>query len=400
MRPQILYITHRVPYPLNKGDRIRTFKFMERLAAKADIHLVTLVREPVSAATRKVLADLCHQVAYFPLSRGRGLQAAAALGLGSSASEGFFFHFGLRNYLATLKQRTTFATVMASSSALRPYVGLFKETGAKIIVDFIDVDSQKWQDYSHKAQGPKKWLYRLEARRVRQTETKNIAVADAVTLVSDAESNLLRRHQQPALNSRVHCVRHATDTSYFSPQPPQPASHEQPYSCVFVGSLDYPPNYQGVLWFVEQVWPQLKASYPAAQFFVVGKSPHPSLKALATVPGVNIIGAVPDVRTWLARCQVVVAPLLVARGVQSKVLEAMAMARATVVSPDSLEGIAASGGQHVLVAHDPQTWHQQISRFWQSPSLRQQFGAAARAQVCQHHAWQQSLAALDSLVWN
>jgi sugar transferase (PEP-CTERM/EpsH1 system associated) len=391
LRPDILCLTHRVPFPPDKGDRIRTFHVLRYLSARANVHLACLADEPVDAHAHAALKNLTKRFAIIPLRRwSRHLRAFGSLLVGRTASEGAFSAPGLRAVVGKWSRTMRFHAVLASASSLVPYLRLPALRDTPAVIDLMDVDSQKWLDYADATCGPRSWLYRLEGRRLRQLEQSLPSWSRAVTLVSEAEASLYHRFCVPGA---VHAVSNGVDLDYFQPQPPA----TEPV-CVFVGALDYRPNVDGAIWFCHQIWPEVRRRLPHARVALVGRNPAPGVCRLAEIEGVELVGQVPDVRPYLARASVAVVPLQIARGVQNKVLEAMAMEKAVVVSPPSLEGLGAKPDVHLVTATTIPEWIEAIPRLLMDPGLRQRLGTAARLYVEEHHRWDRCLKPFASLL--
>jgi sugar transferase (PEP-CTERM/EpsH1 system associated) len=221
----------------------------------------------------------------------------------------------------------------------------------------------------------------------------------AVTLVSEAEVNLFRRFRS---KGAIQAIPNGVDLEYFSPiftDYPSPITpHRLPLSCVFVGALDYRPNVDGACWFCTEVWPEILKRRPQATMRLVGRRPAAAVRRLAVQPGVELVGQVPDVRPYLANSSVVVAPLRLARGLQNKVLEALAMGKAVVASPESLKGIGAIAGEHLLAAKSPDEWVDAIEQLFDNAALRAQLGSAGRRYVETHHDWDRCLEPFAALL--
>jgi sugar transferase (PEP-CTERM/EpsH1 system associated) len=271
-----------------------------------------------------------------------------------------------------------------------PYLRLPELRRLPAVVDLVDVDSQKWLDYARASRGPRAWLHAAEGRRLRRLERDLPGWCRAVTLVSQAEADLYRTFCRPG---PVYAVTNGCDLEYF-----QPAAGTAGQDCVFVGALDYPPNIDGVVWFVQEAWPALRQRHPDLKLQLVGRRPAPAVTRLGAVPGLEVVGQVPDVRPYVARAGVVVVPLRLARGVQNKVLEALAMAKATVASPQALEGLQARVGQDVLAASTPDEWVGAIDRLLGDAALRRQLGTAGRAYVEARHRWDVCLEPLAEIL--
>ena len=392
-RPRLLYLVHRVPFPPDKGDRIRTFQFLRYLSQKFDVHLASLADEPVEDHVIETLQRYCKRVAVAQI-RGpmRWARALVSLARGRTVTEGAFSSAELRTVLKRWSSDTHFHIALASASSMVPYLRLPGLARIPTVVDLIDVDSEKWFDYAATKRGPKSWLYRLEGRRLRRLEQDLATWAKAITLVSAAEVGILR---QFCSEGQVKAIGNGVDLEYFQPQEPQT---EQ--GCVFVGALDYWPNIEGICWFCEDVWPKVRSRYPEATVSIVGRRPAPAVCRLAQLPGVKLVGQVPDVRPHLSGAAVSIVPLRIARGIQNKVLESMAMGKAAVASPQALEGLEAQPGADVLCASTPQQWVDSILSLMAMPDLRRRIGAAGRRYVEEHHRWQRCLQPLDALLDN
>jgi sugar transferase (PEP-CTERM/EpsH1 system associated) len=387
----VLYLVHRVPYPPDKGDRIRAFQLLRYLSRHADVHLACLADEPVEAHTLDVLRQYARRVSIVPLGRwSRWVRALGSLAAGRTVSDGAFRSPELRAVLREWVGDTRFDAAVASASSLVPYLRLPEFRSVPAVIDLVDVDSQKWLDYAEASRGPRAWLYRLEGRRLRRLEQTLPTWARAITLVTQAEVDLYRGF---ASGGVVRAVGNGVDLQYFQPQ-----EQDTEPACVFVGALDYRPNVDGACWFCREVWPEIQRRRPDAKTYLVGRRPVPAVRRLAELPGIEVVGQVPDVRPYLARAAVVVAPLQIARGVQNKVLEALAMAKATVASPLALEGLTAEAGVHLLQASSGPGWVEAILRLLADPSLRQQLGTAGRRFVEAHHHWDRCLEPFRALL--
>jgi sugar transferase (PEP-CTERM/EpsH1 system associated) len=391
-RPRILYVTHRVPFPPDKGDRIRCFHVLRFLAARADVSLACLADEPVHPDALAMLRPLCRELAIVPLDWRRWPRALCSLASGRTVSEGAFWVPRLSRILRSWSRRARFDAALASASSVAGYLMQPGLREVPAVVDLMDVDSQKWLDYASSSRPPRSWLYHLEGSRLRRLEAELAEWARAVLLVAQAEAKLF--HQVcPA--GQAHAVTNGVDLDYFAPAG---AVAEEPGRCVFVGALDYLPNVDGARWFCREVWPEVRRRWPRARLALVGRNPVPEVRALSATGGVEVVGSVPDVRPEVARASVTVVPLRIARGVQNKVLESLAMGKATVVSPPPLDGLRAAPGEHLLLARSPTEWLDCLTRLFQGPALRRQLGVAGRAYAERNHCWERCLAPLGELL--
>jgi sugar transferase (PEP-CTERM/EpsH1 system associated) len=390
-RPNILYLVHRVPYPPNRGDRIRSYHLLRHLARGANVYLATLADEPLEPGTEAALSQLCRRVAIEPVSQQRWLRAAGSVLLGRSATAGLFASPQLRQTVDRWAEETRFEAVVVFCSSMAGYLEAPGLRGVPVLADLVDVDSQKFADYAAKGSGPKAWLYRWEGARLRQVERRLCQRSAAITLVSEAEAELFR-HSCP--NDKTIAVKNGVDLEFFSPVDQAPQSKR----CVFIGALDYPPNIDGIGWFCNEVWPHLRATHPGATLAIVGRQPVPAVRRLDAIPGVEVIGSVPDVRPHVAAASVAVVPLRIARGIQNKVLEALAMAKPVIASPSALEGLEVTAGEHVLSAVSVSDWISSLEMLFRDSRFGAQLGEAGREFVETHHSWQACLSPLDPLL--
>lgn len=390
-RPAVLYLVHRVPYPQDKGDRIRNYNVLRRVARYADVHLATLADEPVTADVRAELERYCVRLGIVPVGGWtRWVRGAASLVCGRTVTEGVFRVPAFARLVKEWARGTRYHAALTSSSSMVPYLDLPELRGLPAIVDLVDVDSQKWLDYALTARGWRAWLYRTEGWRLRKLEQHLPARVRAVTLVSEAEANLYRHF---CLRGSVHAVTSGVALDYF-----QPAEQGDEAGCVFVGALDYHPNVEGTTWFCREVWPEVRRRRPDANLAIVGRRPGPPMRRLAQVPGVTLVGQVPDIRPHVAKAAVAVVPVRIARGVQNKVLEALAMGKAILAAPQSIAGLKAQPGIHLLAASTAAEWADCLVRLFQDVELRRRLGAAGRRYVEEHHRWERCLQPLDQLL--
>ena len=311
---------------------------------------------------------------------------------GRTVTEGAFSSPALRNLLRGWAKETRYHATLASASGMASYLRLEEFDGVPAVVDFVDVDSQKWFDYAQSCRGPRAWLYREEGRRLRRLEHDATTWARGTILVSEAETNLFRRSCNAP---NVYTVTNGVDLEKFTPDD---QTEETDQTCVFVGALDYRPNVDGVCWFCRDVWPEIYRRRPGARLLLVGRQPVPAVRRLSSVPGVELIGQVPDVRPYLSAAGLILVPLRLARGVQNKVLEALAMGKATIASPQSLVGLQARGTVPVLTASTPTEWIESVIRLMDDPTLRHRLGSDGRRYVEESHCWIRSLEPLGPIL--
>ena len=322
----------------------------------------------------------------------RYVTRAVSMLRGRTVTEGLFDSPALAKVVRKWSRQEKYDAVLASSSGICPYVfPPCVDADITRWVDLIDVDSQKWLDYANAARFPMSLVYRTEGQRLRELERRLAATCDRLLVVSDAERDLFRSF---CPTDRIAAVSNGVDYQYFAPQP---GTFSEPHSCAFVGVMNYKPNADAAIWFAKNVWPRIRHRYPEARFSIVGKFPTPEVQALQSVSGIEVTGSVPDVRPWLMRATCAVVPLQIARGVQNKILEAMACGRPVICSPEPLKGLATEPGVHLLKATSADEWVTALTRVFDDTDLQNRLGTAAMQCVRTHYSWDSVLAMLSEL---
>lgn len=383
---RLLYVAHRVPYPPDKGERVRAFHEIQSLSQHFRVTLAALAHNRSDVVAADGLQPWCEAIhvarAGGTMGLARGTMASLA---GRSVTEGYFQSHWLQQRIQE-EAREPFDLALAYCSGSLSYA---LAVGAKACVaDLVDVDSAKWDAYAASAGPLKAWLYRREAEAVRRLERRALEACDAVVLVSRAEAAGLDVHGATA---DVLAIGNGVDTEYFRPAGSEPAG---PPTLVFTGTMDYRPNVEGVCWFADKVWPSLRQIREDLRFVIVGRSPAPAIQRLARRPGVEVTGSVPDVRPYLASTTVAVVPLLTARGIQNKVLEAMAAGRAVVATPAAVEGLDVVPGRDLVQAETPGQWRDRVLDLLHRPGRRREVERAARQRIEEQFAWEAQLAPL------
>ncbi|MDP2252846.1 MAG: TIGR03087 family PEP-CTERM/XrtA system glycosyltransferase, partial [Thiobacillus sp.] len=387
----LLFLAHRIPFPPNKGDKIRSFNLLRHLSMRYAIHLGAFVDDPDDWQYRDALKPYCASIRLLPLHPRRA-KLASLVGLltGEALTLPYYRNRELAAWAKGLADAGAVTRGLAYSSAMAQFMpaGL-----ARRVLDMVDVDSDKWTQYAPTQRWPLSWVYAREGRKLAAWEARVAQDFDATLLVSNAEAALLLQ-RAPHARDKISAFENGVDAEYFSPARDYP----NPYPAdvqgvVFTGAMDYWPNIDAVSWFAERIFPAVRAAVPAAQFTIVGSRPGEAVRALARQPGVAVTGGVPDVRPWLAHAACAVAPLRIARGVQNKVLEAMAMARPIVASAQAAEGIRAEAGRDFVLAQgEAEFAHAVVARLQAVSSA-----APARDCILAHYDWARNLGAIDPL---
>lgn len=396
----LLYLVHRLPFPPNKGDKVRSFHLLKHLSASHNVFLGTFVDDPDDWQHVDTVRALCTQLHVAPL-KPRWAKLRSLMGLVTNQALGlqYYQNAKLQVWVQRVLTENSIDAIVIFSSVMAQYIPLHSKKPVPLLVDFVDVDSAKWSQYAANHRWPLSWLYRREGERLLAFEREVAASSQRTFLVTDNEAALFRK-LAPESAHKVDALSNGVDADYFSPDPKRAspfASESQAMeapSLVFTGAMDYWPNIDAVTWFAQDVLPQLLARWPALRFYVVGRNPPPAVLALAS-QSVVVTGTVPDVRPYLQHATLVIAPLRIARGIQNKILEAMAMARPVIASSECVGAIAATQEVELLSARDATEFVTQINALLEAPQRAAAVGSAGRQCVVQHYSWTAHLGGID-----
>ena len=386
-----LFLAHRLPDRPDRGDKIRSYHILHHLAQRGRVHLAAFTDDARGGSGESSLPWLTGSRAIVPRTKSRAIAAVEALVRGKPVSLTAFDDRALRDAVQTMLARHPIDLIYVFSGQMAQYL----PAGARphVVMDFVDMDSAKFTDYAAAARGPARWMMTREARLLQAFERDVAARAEASLFVSAAEAELFRAKTGAEC---VHAIENGIDTAFFDPAVAFDAADAPDDLIVFTGQMDYRPNIEAVTWFAQAILPQVRSRHPDATFAIVGRAPGDAVRALAKQPGVIVTGEVADVRGWLAAARVVVAPLKLARGIQNKVLEAMAMARPVVASVPAAEGIAHAGT--IRIGANAGEIAVQVAGLLDDPAAAAELGASARVQVQRRYSWGACLAPLDDLL--
>jgi polysaccharide biosynthesis protein PslH len=388
---RVLVVCHRFPYPPARGGKIRPFNIVRHLSEQGhEVTVASLARTPAEAEAGAGIARHCRDFWVSTVASGPALaRMVARLPTPGPSSFGYFHSPELAARVRTALAARSFDFVLVHCSSAAPYVDGCGDLPR--LLDFGDMDSQKWLEYARYRAWPLSWGYWLEGRKLEREERRLGAHFDFLTCTTRAELDTLRALRT---GTESDWFPNGVDAEFFAPT----REPHDPNLVCFVGRMDYYPNQQAVADFCRDVWPSVSAARPRLELAIVGASPSPAVRALARLPNVRVTGSVPDVRPIVSRAAATIAPLTIARGTQNKILESLAMGVPVVSSEIASRGVDVVAGEHLLVARTPDEWCAALGRLLDDPRERGRLSEAGRARVLSNHSWASSMRRLDGLV--
>ena len=390
---RLLFLPHRMPYPPDKGDKIRSYHLLRHLASRHEVSLATFIDDPADEAHIDTVRAFCVEAHFARLqptwARVRSLAACLS---GEALTQRYYRDHALMCWVLEKAKARPFDATIVFSSSMAQYAQPLRDTA--MLLDLVDVDSAKWSALALRRRWPLSWLLGREGQQLLELEKHAVSDARYSFLCTEQERDLFES-LAPELKGRVDVLRNGVDADFYSPDP----SRASPFApgelpIVFTGAMDYWPNVDAVAWFAQAVMPQLRRKFPAARFHIVGRNPTPAVRDLAGA-AVNVTGTVPDVRPFLQHAAAVVAPLRVARGIQNKILEAMAMGRPVLAAEVCGAALQARAGEDLLTASDESGYLATLERLLSDAAWAGAVGAAGRRCVLDTYSWPSSLLRLD-----
>ena len=395
---RILFLTHRIPYPPNKGDKIRSYNILRYLVKYHEVYLGSLIDEK---ADIQYIDQLQSQVKEFIFdtieSRLKKIYCLCSILKNKPITVCYFYSRKLQKKIDTLLKNVDFDVLLCFSSPMAEYYFRSTHKNKKpliYIMDLIDVDSYKWVQYAEKSSGPKRLIYSYEARCLSQYEHYIAENFNHLLLVSEQEKNIFLQ-RSAATNLLV--VTNGVDLDFFNPNYPNSQYKVKKPTLVFTGVMDYWPNIEGVQWFVKWIFPRIQITIPDVTFYIVGSRPTAEIQCLEQITGIVVTGFVDDVRDYIAMADVCVVPLRIARGIQNKILEAMAMGKPVVTTSQAFEGIKAISGEEIMSTDDEEMFAAAVIELLQNKYKAESIGKRARQCMEIHYSWDKNLSILDEI---
>ncbi len=391
----LLFLSHRIPYPPNKGDKIRSYHFLKGLAENYHIHLAAFIDDEEDWTYVDKVNAIATDSLFINLKPTESkIKSLSGLVTNKALTIPYYYNKHLQSWVDETIKENKIEKVLIFSSAMAQYVQ--KHQDLDVVIDFVDVDSDKWLQYSEKTKWPMSWVYKRESKKLLEFDGKVAEFAKMNLFVSEDESLLFKRLVDITPN-KIDFVNNGVDTAYFNvdEQVNNPYPNKQGI-IVFTGAMDYWANVDAVVWLVNHVFPLIKQHSQYAQFYIVGSKPSKEVLNLANTEDVFVTGRVDDIRPYLSYANVVVAPLQIARGIQNKVLEAMAMGKRVVATPQAIEGIKITN-QAVSIKSNPEEFAKQVLLYLEDDQ-DSTFIVENRRFVEEQFSWESSLKKLTHIV--
>jgi len=394
----ILFLAHRLPFPPDRGDKIRSHHVLKALARIAPVHVGCFGETIADKAAELELAEIAESHCMPMRDKPLPLAGIEALVRREPVSLAAFRHPALSGWIMRTLARHAIDTIYVFSGQMGQYVP--ESWSGRLVVDLVDVDSAKFAAYADEAGGPVGWIHAREERLLAAEEARLAARADHTLLISEAEAALFTSRLPPESRANISVLGNGIDSRMFDPAgvAPHPVLTEPGPHIVFTGQMDYPPNVEAALRTAERLMPLIRTVHSTAQFHIVGRAPAPELTALEGRNGARVWGEVPDVKPFLAGADLVLAPLTIARGVQNKVLEAMAMALPVVLTPATAAGIPGTDGIHFAIAETDEALAERALALLSDELAALTLGQAARRFVVEEMSWSAMLAPLPGFL--
>ena len=396
---KILFLAHRLPFPPNKGDKIRSYNQLKFLAKYGTLYLGTLIDDPRDREFQNELQQICDEIYIAPImSKTRRPLSTLAHLKKLPASVCYFYDKKLQTWVDSILSEKNIDVIFCFSSTMAEYLFRSKvwenlqTSGTKTLMDYCDVDSQKWLDYALIKRWPLSWFFAKEGHLLLKYEQRIADTFDSCFLASSREKNLFEKKHSA---TNVVVLENGVDLDFFSNQK-QSINEASPQPVIiFTGVMDYDVNIDGVFWFVENIWPAICKKIPEIKFYIVGSNPTPQIQSLARHDNIVVTGYINDIRTYYKMATACIAPLRIARGIQNKVLEALAMSKAVVCTQNAFEGINAEAGKDLLVVDDPDEFANAVITLCKQPDQCEQLGRNGRKKMEQNYSWHSQLKVLE-----
>jgi len=398
-KESLLFLCHRIPFPPNKGDKITTFNLLKYLSKHYQVHLGCFIDDEFDRQYIKELDVYCESSFCLDIcNRRQSTSGVKALLSGEAVSTAHYRSSAFQQWVDNTVITNNIDILFVYSSGMSQFIEHEQYNNKTRVLDMADIDSDKWRQYAENKPWYSRWIYSREQRILEIHEQQALRNFQAVTFITDEESKLFSSMSPTNLKDKIFTLANGVDTDYFDPQAKFDLTDlpelKSPSLC-FTGAMDYWANVDAVVWFCENVWPKVLEQTPTCTFYIVGGKPPAKVKQLESLQGIIVTGRVPDVRPYLAKARVAVAPMRIARGVQNKVLEAMAMAKPVVMTSMGQEGINVDELQRSLVSDNPKEMAESITKLLKENVIDY---STSRQWIIDRYSWDGALEKLPDLL--
>lgn len=389
----LLYLVHRLPYPPNKGDKLRSFHFLKHLSKNHKVFLGTFVDDPDDRRYITELGDFCAAIKVVKLDPlSAKIRSVNGLLSGDPLTIRYFRDIHMQHWVDSVVDNYQVDAALVFCSGMAQYLENYPRL--PVLLDMVEIDSAKWQSYAETKYWPMNWIYAREATLLHAYE-RQIACRFMRTFFVTTEERQVFAKAAPECALRLETITNGVDSEYFSPDiefsNPFP---EDVISIVFTGTMDYWINAEGIIWFAREVMPQLVIKWPKARLHIVGRNPGKEIRALAG-EYIVVTGTVPDTRPYLKYAAAVVAPIRISRGIQNKIIEAMAMAKAVIAHAACVNPVNAVEGEELLSASTADEFVEKLNTCISDSALANAIGAGARQRILSDYDWETNLSKID-----
>lgn len=396
MKEPLLYLCHRIPYPPNKGDKITTFNVLKFLNKHYDVYVGCFIDDPNDKQYKHKVSELCKECFFVDLNPSIAkLKGLSAFGRGEPITLPYYRSSKMAHWVDQTVRDNNISKAFIYSGCMAQYVLTPGTKNLHKVMQFADIDSDKWRQYASASKGVMSKVYMREYRTLAEYE-KYVADQFSVScFISDTEASLFRETVERNIQTKVKTLSNGIDSEYFSPLAPSTLSEnfslDDENYIVFTGAMDYRPNIETVIWFTQNIWSEVIKQCPNSKFYIVGSSPPKQVTDLSKLPGVVVTGRVDDVRPYLAKAKAAVAPMQMARGIQNKILEAMAMERPVMTSKRGIEGLEDYPEESLYVTDSQQSMTEWVINKLNTPPY---IAADSREWLEEHYSWDAKLTPL------
>ncbi len=393
MKQKLLYLCHRIPFPANKGDKITTCNILKFLNQHYDIYLGCFIDDPYDRQYKKDVQALCKEAFFVDLNpklaKLKGLQAFFS---GDPITLPHYFSTSMQRWVSKTVTDNHIQKALMYSGCMAQYVLNTDIPDMHKVMHFADIDSDKWKQYADKTTGIMRWIYNREHKTLEKYEKHVAKSCDISCFISDSETELFRSLLSPDEKNKIRTLGNGLDSEFFSPTIEHKLAEGYPLSeqnyLVFTGAMDYWANADAVIWFVDNVWQEVKRAQPDSLFYIVGSSPTKEVIDLQKIPGVIVTGRVEDVRPYMFYAKASVAPMQIARGIQNKILEAMAMELPVITTQLGIEGIDNYPAEGVFVSNSPEMHVKWATELMTQAPVK---ASLSRSWLENHYSWEAKL---------